>query len=308
MKRRPKREVQIFSISALDLFASAMGAFVIIAIILMPYYKNTQDLILKAKDLRGQVAKYQAEKIKILAGTRDRRDELAKIQKKTASLSKAIALAMKAKKNLQAANKAETEKNLLLQAMIKPKKTQVTFRLLGLRTKKSTFVVVLDLGKRLESSKRTMLDAVRRIIEPMKNVHKFGIIGIQRYRPKPTFRFWPSAAKLAQGDNKGRAGAIAFSGRLVNSLRGVSPTYDGLVAALASPAEAIIFITDGKTVPFLNGGMRPDEIIQRVTRENVGRKEIHTVAIGDFFSHPSFARFLQKLATANGGDFMGLGK
>jgi hypothetical protein len=36
--RRRNRELNIFSMSALDLFASAMGAFILITLILMPYY------------------------------------------------------------------------------------------------------------------------------------------------------------------------------------------------------------------------------------------------------------------------------
>ena len=40
--RRPNRNIDIFSISALDLFASALGAFILIAIILFPYYLKDQ--------------------------------------------------------------------------------------------------------------------------------------------------------------------------------------------------------------------------------------------------------------------------
>ena len=36
--KRQNREINIFSMSALDLFASAMGAFILITLILMPYY------------------------------------------------------------------------------------------------------------------------------------------------------------------------------------------------------------------------------------------------------------------------------
>jgi len=39
--RRPPREIQIFSLSALDLFASAMGTFIVIAVMLFPYYLKT---------------------------------------------------------------------------------------------------------------------------------------------------------------------------------------------------------------------------------------------------------------------------
>ena len=40
MKRR-SREISIFSMSALDLFASALGAFILIAIVMFPYFPNT---------------------------------------------------------------------------------------------------------------------------------------------------------------------------------------------------------------------------------------------------------------------------
>ena len=40
MKRR-NREISIFSMSALDLFASALGAFILIAIVMFPYFPNT---------------------------------------------------------------------------------------------------------------------------------------------------------------------------------------------------------------------------------------------------------------------------
>lgn len=40
MKLR-NREVNVFSMSALDLFASAMGAFMFLAIIALPFFPNT---------------------------------------------------------------------------------------------------------------------------------------------------------------------------------------------------------------------------------------------------------------------------
>ena len=38
--RIPERDTAVFSTSAIDLFASAMGAFIIITIILMPDYQK----------------------------------------------------------------------------------------------------------------------------------------------------------------------------------------------------------------------------------------------------------------------------
>ena len=41
MIRRKNREINIFSMSALDLFAAALGAFILIAVALFPYFLNT---------------------------------------------------------------------------------------------------------------------------------------------------------------------------------------------------------------------------------------------------------------------------
>lgn len=57
--RRPSRQLNIFSISTLDLFASAMGAFVIIAVILFPYYLKNDDLIAKARTISAQLEEAQ---------------------------------------------------------------------------------------------------------------------------------------------------------------------------------------------------------------------------------------------------------
>jgi len=54
MQKRHNKEFNIFSMSILDLFASAMGAFLIIMIILIPYY-------LKAGDAEKLVVKLRAE-------------------------------------------------------------------------------------------------------------------------------------------------------------------------------------------------------------------------------------------------------
>jgi len=40
--RRPSRNIEIFSMSVLDMFASALGAFIMVAIILFPYYQKNR--------------------------------------------------------------------------------------------------------------------------------------------------------------------------------------------------------------------------------------------------------------------------
>ena len=41
--KRPSRELSIFSLSALDVLAMATGTFVLLMVILMPYYRMSFD-------------------------------------------------------------------------------------------------------------------------------------------------------------------------------------------------------------------------------------------------------------------------
>ncbi|MBU2569307.1 MAG: hypothetical protein KJ725_04595 [Gammaproteobacteria bacterium] len=59
--RRRNREISIFSMSALDLFASALGAFVLLTLILLPYYlkESPPELTAKVAQLREQLTRQQ---------------------------------------------------------------------------------------------------------------------------------------------------------------------------------------------------------------------------------------------------------
>lgn len=59
--KRLKREINIFSMSALDLFASAMGSFILLAVILFPYYMKNADIVERMSVLRQQLEKTQQQ-------------------------------------------------------------------------------------------------------------------------------------------------------------------------------------------------------------------------------------------------------
>ena len=59
--RARSREINIFSMSALDLFASALGAFILIAVVLFPYFPNTGDSEVRVAEVQAQLAAVQAE-------------------------------------------------------------------------------------------------------------------------------------------------------------------------------------------------------------------------------------------------------
>ena len=81
--RRPRRDIQIFSLSALDLLAMATGVFVLLLVLLMPYYRKTFDAgaaiqavrvqteavtsELEALEQAGAAARKQAEEVSMEA-------------------------------------------------------------------------------------------------------------------------------------------------------------------------------------------------------------------------------------------------
>lgn len=61
--KRIRRESSIFSVSAVDLFASALGAFIVVAFVLLPYFPNTGDAEANEVDaLRARAAQAEAER------------------------------------------------------------------------------------------------------------------------------------------------------------------------------------------------------------------------------------------------------
>lgn len=69
--RRPHRNIEIFSMSVLDMFASALGAFIMCTIILFPYNKDV------SKEL-GAAKQELSKKDKQLAATKMKAEEVAK--------------------------------------------------------------------------------------------------------------------------------------------------------------------------------------------------------------------------------------
>jgi hypothetical protein len=59
--KKRSRDINIFSMSALDLFASGMGAFILITLALFPYFPNTGDSPERVADVRAQMAQQLAD-------------------------------------------------------------------------------------------------------------------------------------------------------------------------------------------------------------------------------------------------------
>jgi len=75
---------------------------------------------------------------------------------------------------------------------------------------------------------------------------------------------------------------------------------------LNGPGEAIFLVSDGLPNPRANKGMQPTALAREITRMNNGRKEIHTVVVGNYFDYKKSINFMEDIAERNNGQFMAL--
>lgn len=111
--RRTRRENNIFNVSAIDLFASALGAFMIVSFVLLPYFPNTGEVtpapvipptppppepepptglsVEEAEALRAQIAQLEGELTETRSRASETADELAEARSRESELSEALA-------------------------------------------------------------------------------------------------------------------------------------------------------------------------------------------------------------------------
>jgi len=100
MKKR-SRSINIFSMSALDLFASALGAFILLGVLLLPYFPNTGDSPQRISDLRAQLQQQAAENMRLAATLEQLQQQLQQSQTRVAQLERQAARADELEAQLQ---------------------------------------------------------------------------------------------------------------------------------------------------------------------------------------------------------------
>ena len=148
MKQRPDRTIEIFSLSAIDLFAAAMGAFALLTVVLIPYYQkeireNTPDNALADLARAAQTSAIEAEEkkkalqIKRSAATRNVSDIQSQADKLLEELRAAEA-ALLTKKAAAQPKAIKVPEPVAEKPAPTSKKRIVSFRFLGMKTHKMT--------------------------------------------------------------------------------------------------------------------------------------------------------------------------
>ena len=301
----------VFSLSAIDLFASAMGAFIVITIILMPYYQREVRL-------EGHLAY-----IEELASQSEM--TLDDSQQGLQDLRKALQAALVRYQELQAEKEIISSEFEITEARFQARQEYaaapppapvqseeewnaqlVTFRFLGLKTDKTRFLFMVDMNKYLAVHENLIRDSLQRALDSLQPGHEFSILGFQQLDSGPRYYQWPASGELAVMSRENHSQALRFFNQLKGEYRGSSSLSSAFELAFKSPAQAIVLFSDGLPNPAFNEQLPPGALINKITLGNNQAQEIHTITIGDYFKYRGTVDFMQALARANSGGFLAL--
>jgi len=305
------RNFGVFSLSAVDLFASAMGAFIIITIILMPDYQKEVRLEGHLEYIESLASETDALVNDTELGINAMQDSLSAAQIRQLELLaeeeiisselETIAALLQARKANPPPPPPSPE-----EAEEEEQSNLVTFRFLGLKTDKTRFLIMIDMNKYLAEHNALILKTVSRALSSLQSGYEFGIMGFQQLDSGPRYHRWPEDGSLVQMSSRSRSQALRFVRRLSDQYEGASSLQEAFKVGFASPAEALILISDGLPNPDFNGDLPPRALVQDIVLSNQQKKEIHAVTVGDYFKYKGTVEFMESLARANSGGFLAL--
>ena len=306
-----RRNFEIFSLSAVDLFASAMGAFIIITIILMPDYQKevrSQGDLEFLEELAGRT---QALLKETELGNEDILDALKSAQTRFDEMQAEQDIVSSELETLEAEQQARNDKPpppppSPVDTLDKEGSNQVTFRFLGLKTDKKRILFLVDMNSYLAGHESLVRRTVIRAMESLQSGYRFGILGFQQLDSGPKYYRWPEGGGLASMTDRSRSEAKGFLQSLSGEFKGSSSLLSAFGEALTSPAEAIILISDGLPNPAYNDGLSTDLLVRSILLSNSRKLEIHAVTVGDYFKYRGTVEFMERLAGANDGGFIAL--
>ncbi len=312
--RARRRDISVFSISALDLFAAALAAFILIVLVLFPYYnkggtdvsmEELEELVKKrrlaASTTQTDMAVIRALKAEIKLLDKQYRtsaENMSEIEKKLQEVLKHTTEIVIP--DPQPLPDPEPTPDPVPDPIPEPPRSVsrgVEFSILGLGTNKKDVAIVVDMSGSMQAHTQKVVTALEEILGQMQPDNRFAIIG---YRGGPSYSMYPSNGRLTAANAGSLQAARDFVQRMPRKFGGGTPTQSAMLKTLNLRPEAIILISDGAP----DDGS-PRAIVTNVTRQNRGRAEIHTVAIGDYTKDKRLTLFLQEMARNNKGDFVG---
>ena len=332
--KRASKEINIFSISALDLFASALGAFMIVSFVLFPYFPNTSQAPpsppvstatppstgispSEVDALRDQVARAEAA----LVAARGREQELSRALedaqlREPASIPAAEVSPAEMAALQQRMAQAETELDAararerdLARAL--DEATSSVQRLPPL-----DLVIALDTTSSMRNEVASLREEIAGLAELLVRLADNVGIGVVDFKDRcdPTTALRVEPLRRVDRQSVRQLIAFARSMRPGSSLCNLSQPEDyaeALRAALAtnwrreSERRSIVMVSDNPA----HADMRQQAIgdarrfaERRGARHTVSSVLVDTTAVGP--RHPDTVAFMQQVAQAGGGQFV----
>ena len=302
MKKR-SREINIFSMSTLDLFASALGAFMLITIVMLPFFPNLnisgrEEAELRQAKIKLEQATAELEQVKV-----ELQQATAQSERDRATLDRQTAKLEREKTQLERAMAKipQTKSQLEKQVAALQQEIDDTTVLLGIRTKAKKFVFVIDMSSSIyqpeqHDYRQFIALSMQDILAAFKSEIEVRLIGFQG---ADLLHYWPQDEGYFQVKKDTRDRVVSLVKNWMKSIGGGSPTRVALLAALELHPEEIILLSDGA----------PTEdwqvVVQAVTAENKQKIPIHAVAVGNYTADRDFIDFLVQLTEQNNGYVVG---
>ena len=312
MKRR-RPELTIFSMSALDLLASALGAFILITVVLIPLFPNLEILgqvrreFAQAKtelkqtktDLDLALAELDQKESRSRLDKENSERERTELERKNVELKQEAARLKQRKASAQ-----QTKIELANQVEALQQKIDDTSVLIGIRTTAKKFVFVIDMSGSIyhpgEHDYRQFITlSIKDMLASFKSEIEVCLIGFQTPERGTVLHFWPENKEYFHVKKDSHNQLIEQVNDWMGMVDGVTPTREALLAAISLHPEEIILLSDGA----------PSEdwrtVVQAVTAENRKRIPIHAVAVGNYTADRKFIDFLVNLTKQNNGYVVG---
>ena len=311
--RSRQRGFEVFSLSAIDLFASAMGAFIVISIILMPDYQKEVRSQGDLQFLEELAGKTQAELEESETGMTDVLEALQAAQVRARQLTAEEDIVASEIETVQASLQARNQQPPppppepeIVEEEVEAK--EVSFRFLGLKTRKTRILFMVDMNGYLAEHQALVRDTVIRALDSLQPGYEFAILGFQQLDSGPKYYHWPENNKPVKVSKTSRSQAIRFLNSLSKEFRGSSSLLGAFEESASTPVDAIILFSDGLPNPEFNNNLSSSRLVRALTLANTTGREIHTVTVGDYFKYQGTVEFMEALARANSGGFLALAK
>lgn len=324
MKKR-NREINIFNISMLDVIASAMGSFLIIMVVLLPYYSD----VLKCRDEREkyQNAYEQCEEEKDRI-TRQFEEEKNRMIQQCEEEKNGITQRCEEEKNSitrqceedkdritqqceeergKITQRCEEEKDRLTQ-QCEEDKQKLGFEL---KSKKTIFIVDISGSMEEDNKIRDVTSGIKMLIATMDESYQTDVVFFPNTSESKDYGYLWGEMRTVTEERKYEA--YRFLSRLV--AMGSTPTESVLEFVLShreyEDAGTLILLSDGvpaEGTRALSWG-ELEGLIARITTKNRGEKIINTIGVGEDFRDPysttDAVKFLRNLAQKNKGFYVG---